>query len=437
MPDTPEHPQPTRLRADFHRAALNNGAVLLWSRSEDSRSVALRGSFPAGSFREDPGRGGLAAFTARLLRRGTRRHGAQEISARVEEIGASFSIWAGTEETGFSAKCLERDVPAVLDVLREVLEEPAFQEAEIGKVRGELLTELEELEDSPRGRADRSLSGMLYPDHPYGRPTLGSRESVAALGRADFQEFHHRFYSAAGLKLAIAGPVDPDAVRRHVESWLPGRPGEPVPDGLRARASSGAGRERIPLPHKSQVVILMGGPGIPRDHPDYFPLAMVNMILGSLGLMGRLGERVRDRHGMAYSVWSRSHSRLWSGEWMAGAGVSPGNEDRTVELILDEVRRVREEPVTEEEWSDARANLIGSMPLRMETHDGLASYLLGAEYYNLGLDYVERYPDLVNRVTPESMQEAARAHMDPAGFSIVMAGPVSGGSEPSHAPVSS
>lgn len=421
---TVPHTEPGRRGAAFQRAQLDNGAVLLWSRSQDSRSVALRGSFPAGSFREDAAQAGLASFTARLLRRGTARHSAQEISALVEEIGASFSVWAGTEETGFSAKCLERDVPTVLDVLREVLEEPGFEEPQIGKVRGELLTELEELEDSPRGRADRALSQMLYPDHPYGRPVLGSRETVEGLTREDFRAFQGRYYAAAGLKLAVAGPIDPDAVRRHLEGWFPGCQGEPLPDGLPTRASGQAGRERIPLAHKSQVAILLGGPGIPRDHPDYFPLSMLNMILGSLGLMGRLGERVRDAHGMAYSVWCRSHSRLWSGEWMAGAGVSPGNEDRAVELILGEVRRVREELVTEEEWSDARASLIGSMPLRMETHDGIAAYLLGAEYYDLGLDYLERYPDLVNGVTREAMREAARTHMDPAGFSQVVAGPV-------------
>lgn len=416
---------------DPRREVLDNGAVLLWSEFRETCTVSIRGSFPSGSFREPEEQAGLASFTARLLRRGTARRTAQEISAAVEDLGASFAVWAGSEETGFSAKCLDRDVEAVLGILREVLEEPLFAEEEIAKIRGEVLTELEEIEDSPRARADRSLSAMLYPTgHPYSRAPIGRRETVEGLTREDFRAFHDQFYGPRGLKVSLAGALDVEGVRRSLSAWFPGRTSLPPAlteaetASLRIAPSAGAGRERIPMPHKSQVAILMAGPGIPRDHPDYFPLAMVNMILGSLGLMGRLGERVRDHHGMAYSVSSRSNSRLWSGEWAASAGVNFGNEERAVELILEEVRRVREEWVTEEELSDAQANLIGSLPLRMETSDGIAGYLLSTEYYGLGLDYIERYPGLVRAVTREAMREAAQRHMDPAGFSCVMAGPL-------------
>lgn len=413
---------------DPKREVLDNGVVLLSSESRETRTVALRGSMPAGSFREAPEQAGLASFAARLLRRGTRRHTAQQISARVEDLGASFAVWAGSEETGFSAKCLDRDLAAVLDVLREVLEDPEFAEDEITKVRGEIHTELEEIEDSPRALADRAISAMLYPPgHPYSRAPIGTRETVDGLRRADFQAFHQAHYGPRSLVLSVAGALDLETLRRSLSGWFPARADIPTPVDprpFRVTPSAAAGLERISLPHKSQVAVILAGPGIPRDHPDYLPLAMVNMILGSLGLMGRLGERVRDQHGMAYSVSCRANSRLWSGEWVAGAGVSPGNEDRAVELILDEVRRIREELVTEEEHADVQANLIGSLPLRMETSDGVAGYLLSTEYYDLGLDYIERYPDLVRGVTREAMREAARLHMDPAGFSRVVAGPV-------------
>ncbi len=428
---SPDAPSAGPQLRDPRREVLDNGIVLLSSASHETRSVAIRASFPAGSVRENVDHAGLASFTARLLRRGSRRRSAQEISGAVEDLGGSFGIWAGSEEAGFSAKCLDRDVETVLALLQEVLAEPLFAEEEIARVRGEIHTELEEVEDSPRGLADRSLARMLYPaEHPYSRAPIGSRETVDALDREDFRAFHERFYGPHGLKVSLAGAFDGEAVRRALAGWYPGR--EQVPpvftnaehQALRIRASDSAGRERIPLAHKSQVAILMAGPGIPRDHPDFFPLSMINLILGSLGLMGRLGERVRDQHGMAYSVSCRSNSRLWSGEWAAGAGVSPGNEDRAVELILEEVQRVRDELVTDEELADAQANLIGSLPLRMETSDGIAAYLLSTEYYGLGVDYLDRYPALVRAVTRETMREAARTYMDPAGFSCVMAGPV-------------
>src|SRR5262249_34862822 len=155
-------------------------------------------------------------------------------------------------------------------------------------------------------------------------------------------------------------------------------------------------------------------PGIPREHPEFFALLMVNLILGSLGLMGRLGERVREQQGMAYYVSSRSISRLWAGEWIANAGVAPENVEPTIAAILEEVRRIREDGVTDEELADARDYLIGSLPLRMETNDGIAGYLLNSEYYGLGLDYVQRYPGYIRAETRNSLRAAAQNHMDPS-----------------------
>lgn len=411
-------------RLEPRREVLNNGIVLLWNETHDTPSVAIRGSFPAGAARETPDKAGLAGITARLLRRGTRAHSAQEIAGVVEDIGASFMVWGGTEESGFSGKCLDRDLDTVLDVLQEVLEQPAFPEAEISKTRGEIIMQLREQEDSTRARADLAIHRMLYPEgHPYSRPSIGTRETIEGLTAEDMRAFHAAYYAPQTLTVSIAGAVDPDRVRRRLERWLPGRNGTPQPD-WHVTPASVAGRAQFSMPHKSQVDIILAGPGVPREHPDFFALSMVNLILGSLGLMGRLGERVRDQLGMAYYVYCRSLSRLWSGEWIANAGVGPQNVERAIEAILAEVARVREDLVTEEEFSDAQDNLIGSLPLRLETNDGIAAYLLNTEYYGLGLDYIHRYPGYIRAETRESLREAARRHMDPQGFSIAMAGPV-------------
>jgi zinc protease len=412
-------------RLEPRREVLENGIVLLWNETHDSPSVALRASFPAGAAREPEEKGGLAGFVARLLRRGTRIHTAHQIAEVVEDLGASFSVWGSTEEAGFSAKCLGRDLGTVLDVLQELLEEPAFQEGEIAKTRGEILTQLREQEDSTRARADRALLEMLYPKgHPYSRPSVGTRETVEGLAAGDFPDFHTAYYAPGGLKVSAAGALDPDLVREKLERWLPGRGAPPPMPDWSVVPSGEPKHARIPMPHKSQVDIIIAGPGIPRHHPDFFALSMVNIILGSLGLMGRLGERVREQQGMAYYVYCRSVSRLWAGEWIANAGVGPGDVDRAVEAILAEVARIRDELVGEEEMADARDSLIGSLPLRMETNDGIASYLLNTEYYGLGMDYIERYPGYIRAETRESLREAARKHMDPSTFSIAMAGPI-------------
>jgi zinc protease len=414
-----------RLAREPRREVLENGIVLLRSENPDSPSVAIRGSFAAGSAREPAGKEGLAGFTARLLRRGTARRGAQEIAEAVESVGASFAVWGGTEEAGFSARCLGRDLPRVLEVLQEVLERPAFAESEIAKTRGEILTHLREQEDSTRVQAERAVMAALYPPgHPYSRFAVGTRESIQALGQDDFRDFHAALYAAPGMKVSIAGAYDADLVRSALERWFAGKAAPPPPRDWRVTPSGELSHARLPMPHKSQVDIIIGGPGIPRDHPDFFPLSMVNLILGSLGLMGRLGERVREQQGIAYYASCRAVSRLWAGEWLAAAGVAPQEVDRALAAILAEVERVRAEPVSDAELADAQDYLIGSLPLRMETNDGIAAYLLNSEYYSLGLDYIERYPGDVMAETPESLREAARRHMDPARFTVAMAGPL-------------
>lgn len=410
-----------------HREVLDNGIVLLWHESRDAPAVSIRGSFTAGSAREAREQAGLAGFTARLLRRGTTTRSAQEISAAVEDLGASFSVWGGTEEAGFSAKCLSRDLGRVLDVLEDVLEHPAFDESEITKTRGEILTQLREQEDSTRARADRAMMEMLYPaGHPYSRASVGTRETVEALSREEIRAFHDAWYAAPGMIVTAAGALDPSELRARLERWFPGRAAPAPPTDWRVTASSEPKRSGIPLPHKSQVDIILAGPGVAREHPDFYALSMVSLILGGLGLMGRLGERVRDQQGMAYYVYCRSISRLWAGEWVANAGVAPQNVDRAIDSVLEQVKQIRDELVTETEFADAQDYLIGSVPLRMETNDGVAGYLLNSEYYRLGLDYLERYPGYIQGENRESLRQAARRHLDPSTFSIALAGPVAG-----------
>lgn len=412
-------------RLNPQREVLDNGVVLLWNQRDDTASVAIRGVFSAGAARETLEQAGLAGLTARLLRRGTQQRSALELSAAVEDLGASFAVSGSTEEAGFSAKCLGRDVGAVLDVLGEVLQYPSFAESEIDKTREEIFTQLRDQDDSTRAQADLKAHELLYPTgHPYARSVLGTRESVGALRRDDFRDFHSTYYRASDLRISVAGCFDPEVVRGCVSGWF--RDLEPAPplSNLETVPSGAAQRAQVPMPHKSQVDFVIAGPAITRQHPDFYALTMVNLILGNLGLMGRLGERVREQQGMAYYVYSQVAARTWSGEWAAHAGVAPQNVERAVAAIVDEVVKIREERVTETEFRDACDYLIGSMPLRLETNDGIAGYLLNCEYYNLGLDYINRYPGYIRNETPETLLAAARKYLDPSRFTVVTAGPV-------------
>jgi zinc protease len=183
-------------------------------------------------------------------------------------------------------------------------------------------------------------------------------------------------------------------------------------------------RERqVSIPDKTQSDVVLGYPGPPRTHPDYLDARLCNTILGVFGLMGRLGEKVRDEQGLAYSSYSHLSGGPGPGPWRIVAGVNPANVDRAVESIRAEVRRICEEPVEEDELSDSQAYLTGSMPLHLETNSGVAGTILSMERYDLGLDYLQRYEALISEITPERVQAAAQRWLDPDAYALAVAGP--------------
>jgi zinc protease len=178
------------------------------------------------------------------------------------------------------------------------------------------------------------------------------------------------------------------------------------------------------IPGKSQADITVGVATIPRGHRDYYALDLGNLILGRLGLMGRLGAEVRDRQGLAYHASSQLEARRDGTLWAARAGVDPENIERAVQAIRSELDRLRGELVSDQELEDAKSYLTGVLPLALETHDGVASTLLAIEEFDLGLDYLDRYPDIIAAVGREHVRQAARAHLDPERLAIGIAGPL-------------
>jgi zinc protease len=182
-------------------------------------------------------------------------------------------------------------------------------------------------------------------------------------------------------------------------------------------------RQHIPIAGKVQADLLMGTLGPRRASPDYLAASLGNNILGQFGMMGRIGDVVREQEGLAYHASTSLNGWITAGTWEVSAGLAPANLERAVELIFKEVRRFTAEPVTREELEDSQANYIGRLPLSLESNSGVANALLNLERFQLGLDYYKRYPGLVESVTPEQILEVARRYLHPETFAVVSAGP--------------
>lgn len=407
------------------REVLPNGIVVLAYENFSSPSVVLSGLLWAGAVDEPPDRAGLAAFTAEMLTRGTVHRTFHEIYEAIESAGASLDIGAGYHTTGFSLKALAEDLPALLEILADVLRNPTFPEGEVEKVRGEILTDLQEREHDTRRMAGLRFRETLFHGHPYGRSVDGYRETVQAITREDLAAFHRTFYSPERMIVAVVGAIPAEraieAIRRILGDWTAQRPAsQPVPPPSRPE---GWAHVHTPIPAKTQMDLVMGTVGVARRDPDYYAAALANSILGVFGMMGRLGDRVRDRDGLAYYVYSRLDAGLAPGPWSVIAGVAPEHFHRAVEGIRTEIRRLRERRVPAKELDDNKSFLIGSLPLRLETNEGIAGALVDIELFELGLDYLERYPEIIASLTAAEVQEVIRKYLDPDRMVLSTAGP--------------
>jgi zinc protease len=419
--------RPELLSAPLQREVLPNGVPLLGQVRPDSDSIALRIRIPAGSIYESDRQAGVAQLTARSLMRGAAGLSFDQISERTDQLGSSIAIDAGKEFVETRIRCPRHDFAEVVRLASRIILEPDFPADEVQRVRDEQLGTIAEAANDTRSTADRLMRRAAYPQpNPLGRATLGYAETVAALDREAVSRFQADAYVPQGACIAVVGGLDSfdEAVATLSEAlvaWQSTPTPRAQPDLSGENLASVSTTESIP--GKSQSDIAAGIPTIPRGDADYYALDVGNLILGRLGLMGRLGAEVRDRRGLAYYAFSQLEPRVSGSLWTARAGVDPSNVAQAIASLEAEVRRLQDELVSEEELRDAKSYLVGVLPLALEMHDGMAATLLAIEQFDLGLDYLQRYPEIIARITRENVRHAASNHLDLGRIAIGTAGP--------------
>jgi zinc protease len=407
------------------RSELPNGIVVLTRQNTVSHSVVLSGYISAGSHLESREKLGLAHFAAVALTRGTARQDFHALHDTIESAGASLGFGASVHTTGFGCRSLKDDLPLMLGLLSECLREPIFPSEEIERLRHQLLANLAIRAQNTSDVASLRFDEIVFKGHPYGRPEDGYVETITEIERADLQDFHDRYYGPKGMVIAITGAVEPaeavDLVKSTLGDWVNESQIKGDNVGEVSPLASGY-REHIGIEGKFQTDLVMGTRGPTRLSPDYIPASLGNNILGQFGLMGRIGDAVREQAGLAYHASTSLSAWKMAGSWEVTAGVNPSNLERAIDLIQVELQRFISEPVSESELSDSQTNFIGRLPLSFESNAGVANALLRLERYNLGFDYYQRYPDLVLQATPEGILEAANRYLDLNKLCTISAG---------------
>jgi len=411
---------------DITRVQLPNGIVVLSRANFNSHSVYLSGRLSVGALDDPDEKLGLADFTASALMRGTGRRDFQQIYDTLESIGASLGIGSGTHSASFSGKALVEDLDTLLDLLGEVLSQPSFPDEQVERLRAQLLTALAVRAQDTGDMAGLAFDQIVYDGHPYSRPDDGYPETIRAIHRGDLADFHRVHYGPRGMMVAIVGGIDParavEKVAQALGEWQ--NPEQPDPAALPPlKPMERTITQKVTIPGKSQADIVLGAAGPERKSPDFLAAALGNNVLGQFGMMGRIGESVREKAGLAYYASSSLGGGPGPGSWDISAGVAPENVERATDLIVQEVRRFVTQEVSQEELDDSQSNYIGRLPITLESNAGVAGSLLYLERYELGLDYYLRYEDTVRAISTEDVLEAARRYLDPGRLAIAVAGP--------------
>ncbi len=410
---------PTRLR-------LDNGAVVLLKHTTTTPAVAINLAVHAGSICDPDGAPGTTWLLSRVIDRGTVRRSAGDIAEELDSRGVTLTVSVTRHVMSVVCTALADDFEPVLALLGEIVMEPSLPDREIATRKGEVITAIRQDEDNPLVRASEALIERLYPNgHPYGRRTKGSVDVVESITRDDLWRLHHERFAPGESSVAIVGDIDPSRAQAVVERVFGGwhRPAAPAPALPAVVPVSCRTRVMMPMMNKAQADIAYGFTTIRRSDPRYYAFWLMNNVFGQYSIGGRLGDSIRERQGMAYYVSSTFDANVAEGPLVVRAGVSPANVDRAVYSIDDEVRRMVAEGVTAKELDDSKRFLIGSIPRALETNAAIAAFLQTAEFFDLGLDYDVRLPDLLSAVTLDDVNAAARQALSPDRATIVIAGP--------------
>ncbi|MGB7622447.1 MAG: pitrilysin family protein [Terriglobia bacterium] len=413
--------------SDIIKKVLPNGLTLLVCERHNTSTISIEVSLLAGSRFEADAQAGLASLTGRLLTEGTASRSAEDLALAIESVGGSLDSGTGTEGAVVSASTLSRDFGLGLELSADVLLHPAFENDRVLHEREKTISEIRSAKDRPRTVLDWKFNELIYTTHPLHRPSVGYEDSVAKIDREQVVTFHQRFFVPANCSVAVAGDFKGETILPQLEdifgSWSASAPSVPdIPVVHRQTAPI----EDFVRMDKEQVNLYVGHLGIRRSNPDYYTLNVLDVILGSApGFTSRIPKRLRDEQGLAYSTFANitQSSGLDPGRFVAYIGTSPEHRQRAIEGILGEIRRIVDEPVTPDELRDAKQYLTGSFVFQFQTNSQIAHFMILAERYGLGFDYVEEYPGLINSVSIDDVARVARTYLHPEAATIVVVGP--------------
>ena len=438
-PDRTQPPPPRAIRPfafpRLERRRLENGLSVIAARAGDLPLVTAALVVDAGAASDPRDKAGLAHLTARALETGTNARSADEVAWAFEQLGVEFEVTTTWDATSAHITVPAERIEPALELFAEVVRSPVFPEHEVARLRDEQLAEIMQRRKEPRALANDMAARFIFaPDVPYSRPLIGTASSVAGLQRGDVEGFYRAHYLPNTASLILVGAIDIERAeqlaRRVFADWPPATP--PTTEFEVKGAVDSTTIFVVDRPGSVQSEIRIGHVGVQRLHPDYFPLLVMNTILGG-AFTSRLNLSLRERHGFTYGARSAFVFRRKPGPFLIQVAVATDVTARAIEEALKEIALLREKGASEEETAAARDYLAGVLPLELQTTEQLAARIGDIVVFGLPDTYFQDYGASLARVTPEDVHRVARTHLRTERLAIVVIGDAAQITEPLRA----
>ena len=370
--------------------------------------IAMEYAFGGGATQDPADKPGVGNLVASLIDEGSGDLDSKTFHERLDRRAIELSFSSTRDYFRGSLRMLKDNRDEAFDLLRMSLTSPHFESTDVERIRAQVISGLRRDSSNPTSLASRKFLEVAFGDHPYGRLAGGTLESVPKIDVADLKDYVRRVLAKDTLRIAVVGDVDPATLGKLLDHTFGGLPAKasltPVPD---VEAAKPPQRAFIPL-DVPQTVVTFGGPGFMRHDPNFMAAYIVNHILGGAGLSSRLYHEVREKRGLAYSVYE---SLLWmdhSALFVGNTGTRADRAGETVDAINKEIRRIAEDGPTQQELDEAKSYLKGSQMLALDTSSKLASALLQYQLDGLPIDYIEKRNAIVDAVTLDDARKAAQ-----------------------------
>ncbi len=381
-----------------------------------SLSMAMRGG---ASVEAKPG---LANMVSGLLDEGAGPYDSQTFQGKLEDLAIQLSFDAGKDNFHGSLKTLSDNRDTAFELFRLAMTEPRFDKEPVERVRNQILTILARELQSPEAVASRAWYKLVFPDHPYGVAVRGEPASVKAITVADLRNYAKTWLSREGMVIAVVGDITPEQLKPLLDRTfgaLPARhPAITVPE----TTAQAAGRIEVIARDIPQSVAVFGAAGIKRDDPDWYAAYVMNYVLGGGGFSSWLTEEVREKRGLAYSVYSYLVPMDRAGLISGGVATQNARAAESVRLIKEQFARMAENGLSEKELADAKTYLTGSFALQMDSTSSIAGLLVAVQLDDLGIDYLDKRNGYIESVTQEQVKAVAQRLLDPAKLTFVVVG---------------